>query len=366
VTVCLRVTGFNIYAYLEPFRRFLETEQEASDWILGLPDAPPGCKFSLVKMGRLCGAVEESWFVRLQGKSPLRYTVKEHFESCARVYHHDQDPILAFLHSTGVRCWDFVHVNEAIKEEARIRRSRCDVEFMIPHTGLSPPDAQGGLIDLTVASFDLETDGLDPSKDEIRMVSIYWTTYPWKEIDDDKGRTLIICRHDMTMDPAPDYEVEIVPSERSLIEKLVDVLVQHRPVFLTGWNISGFDVRFMYKRAEVLKCATGPRGVFNRLSLLKKAVEGKEKQLSTAAFGHNDLFVLNVLGLHVVDGMLLARKGKAQLKIANVKLDTFAKRIGKAKGDVKYEDMVKAFTTRDPDLIRNVADYCALASCLRS
>jgi DNA polymerase delta subunit 1 len=83
--------------------------------------------------------------------------------------------------------------------------------------------------------------------------------------------------------------------------------------------------------------------------------------MSSNAYGKNAVFHDDLVGLIMLDGYILARKS---VKVPSYKLSAFAEWVGEKKGDVTYMEMVNAFTTKNPALLREVADYCVQDSRL--
>jgi DNA polymerase elongation subunit (family B) len=266
-----------------------------------------------------------------------------------KTYHHDLDPSLAFTATTGVRC--FAWATCVNPSEATRRLTSCDVEMVCDVKRLRPAFAETASSPpppppppLRVASFDIETDGLRWDEGhEIRMIGISC-----------EGQDILLTRHAVdTASSSPDYcVVDCGGDEKALIRAFVSTVRELRPVFLTGWNIFGFDLQFVFERAKAL-------GVFptlQRLSWLpSRPLQPMVKEMSSSAFGQNKIYHDDVQGLITLDGYILARKG---MKMASYSLKAFGEWVGSAKGDVTYDDMVRAFTTQDRKLLRLVADYC--------
>ena len=371
-SVCVRVKDFCLTSYLEPaFRSFVSEDTcwefirtTLMPWYADNGNVAPGHNIIPVRRRKLCGYGPSFWIARVKHASPYNQRrdakiIQEDLGVC--VYNHDVDPLLAFMHETKVRPFTYLDVVEY--EGAQRRLSSCRTEVMARCVHLVPvseTEAETLVpMPLRVTSFDLETDGLRPTEGhEIRQIGIYAGHYPFSLSPEDAGlatKSILLSRFPLHMDPAPDYEVEVYSDEAQLMRRFVQLVRELDTIFLTGWNICGFDLSFVYDRCQILGCL----GILQGLSWLQsRQVEGTRKKLSSDAFGHNDLFLLSTVGVHSIDGYILARKAQAQLKMQSFSLATFAKWIGQEKGDVTYAEMVEAFTTQDPVQVRAVADYC--------
>lgn len=262
-----------------------------------------------------------------------------------RTYHHGLDPSLTFTATTGVRC--FAWATCVNPTEATRRFTSCDVEMVCDVKRVRPTftetdDTPSPPPPLRIASFDIETDGLHWDQGhELRMIGISC-----------EGRDILLTRHSLAEVSAPDYCVVTCGDERGLVQAFVTTLHELRPVFLTGWNIFGFDLQFLFERAKHL----GLMPTMQRLSWLPcKPLRPAVKEMSSNAFGQNKIYHDDIQGLITLDGYILARKS---LKMPSYSLKAFGEWIGNAKGDVTYEEMVEAFTTQDRGKLREVADYC--------
>lgn len=387
--VCIRIRWFRFPWYMSPRGMKLSSKAQASEWIDNVlrpwirshaerlrekDDIPlyikraagPNVTYTpiAVKKRSLCGGLnEESYYAMMEDVdsrivSFLGKTVEKGVES----FNHDEDPVLTFQHVTGIRSFQYVRFAESNYETTKVfRKSVCDIEvdvkvgdIQVQGKHFDPPVAAPKMV---VASFDLETDGLHADRGhEIRMISVSLWEYPWRYRED-----VLLIRHRMNLEDLTRYRViDCGDDEAKLIGAFADFVSSNRATFCTGWNIMGFDLRFLWKRAEALNCTH----LLQPLSWMSTPLRGNEKDLSSSAFGHNKIFQINTHGLHILDGLVMARKSQAQLKMTTFKLEAFAKWIGQEKYDVSYQKMVEAFETRDEDLLREVADYCVQDSRL--
>lgn len=360
-TACVRLVHMPYAVYIEPgcdsddegktrqwfnerIRPFLEGKKRCSQYFRP--------SIHLVEREKLCGFSEsKSWMVKALYDSPVdarrdAYDVLRKFKVC-KVYHHTLDANLVLSAQTGLRCFAWLTCTMATPVHSPNCVSRCDVEFQCDAKRVSMDDV---LVEprLRLASFDIETDGLSwKDGDEIRMISVHC-----------EGRDFLLTRHAISVDVAPDYLVVLCEDEADLLVKFVEVVNELRPVFLAGWNSMAFDTEFVFERAKALGCF----GAIRKLSWFSgKAVQPKVKEMNSNAFGQNKIYHDDLHGLIMVDGYILARKS---LKMPSYSLKSFGAWIGEAKGDVTYEEMVEAFSTKDPVKMRAVADYCVQDSRL--
>ena len=61
-------------------------------------------------------------------------------------------------------------------------------------------------------------------------------------------------------------------SEKKLLQGWVDLMEEHNPDYITGYNIFGFDFAFMYERAEELNI----KEEFSKLGRIRYNKENEE------------------------------------------------------------------------------------------
>ena len=326
-------------------RPFLESKERVSKYFRP--------SLTMVHQKKLCGySADKTWMIKaiydtIADAKRDAYAILNRFKQC-RIYHHNIDPQLLFVAHIGIRCFSWLTLS-SFQVVTTSRKSICDLEVRCDARCLSmDKDEDKPAPHMRVAAFDLETDGLDwRGGDTIRMVSIVC-----------EDREFLLTRHPLLMEPAPTYCVIDCQDEIDLIKKFVDVVNELRPIFLTGWNVFQFDLEFLFERARILGCDP----YLQNLSWLHtRKLSAVMKEMSSAAYGMNKIFDDTLVGLITLDGYILARKS---MKMPSYSLKSFGEWVGAPKGDVTYKEMVLAFTTKDPALLREVADYCVTDSRL--
>lgn len=307
----------------------------------------------LLQRTKICGySPTPTWLVRAMYDTTSNMKqdaalVRRVFKDRCHVYHTDLDPNLVFTAYTGIRCFQWMRCDEAATALARI--TTCSSEYVCDVKRIVCDQVDRPVPLLTIASFDIETDGLSwENGDEIRMIGVSVSA---SVADAKEEKNYLLTRHPMHEDDL-EYEVLYCYSEAQIIKAFVDLVNTIRPVFLTGWNIFRFDIQFIFERAKIL-------GVFSYLQKLSwlsaKPLRPMVKEMTSNAFGQNKVYHDDLQGIITLDGYILARKST---KRHSYSLKSFAEWIGNAKGDVSYPEMVEAFTGKDPVKLRRVADYC--------
>lgn len=147
--------------------------------------------------------------------------------------------------------------------------------------------------------------------------------------------------------------VESFTSERALLLRFAEVVREVDPDVLTGYNIFGFDWKFLWQRAEELQCAHR----FGRMGRLREVPRGpvasaqlQVKELSSSALGDNFLHYLPMTGRVQLD---LYKYVQAEYKLADYKLDTVSATF--MRGTVKA---IAIEDGRGGNLVRLRVDQC--------
>lgn len=376
--VALHIQNFRAELIIEPPARTLASEDDADEWSVDLlkelsrpsddgfrteDDADMLANVNIVpdRRRKLFGFSEDLvWMTRTTLASRkalrrLRTLLKD--GGLARVYHDTLQPELQFVASTGIRPYSWVRA-EATRPQQRAFCAGTNLIEMIvdiKHLSIKRPDGTSfpPPPQLNMVAFDIETDGLDAEVHELRQIAVTKFRLP-SDSNEAEQCSWLLTRHSIDeLEPkAPDYQVITEKNEAALIERFAEIVQHCEASFLTGWNSAGFDLPFIWRRAEKLRVTPKLQG----LSWASRhRLTGYKKALTSSAFGQNEVFVLSLMGITAVDGYILCRKSQ---KRQGYSLRAVAESYNMKKADVTYEEMVEAFKTQDPKLLREVADYC--------
>lgn len=159
-------------------------------------------------------------------------------------------------------------------------------------------------------------------------------------------------------------EVQTCITEKELLLKWRDLIIKLDPDIMTGYNILGFDMSYLYERAKQL----GITKEFCKIGRFRDhSSEYEEKELSSSALGDNLLKYINMEGRVIIDIMKVVQRDH---KLDSYKLDAVASHFMKMnKNDVHPSDIfrLQKGTAEDRKII---ADYCftegtrvSLSSC---
>lgn len=239
-----------------------------------------------------------------------------------RVYEANIDPLIRFMHTRDLRAcgWITIKKEDYKSVEADDIETACNINIVTKYTTLHPCGGRDSEIQpFTVAAIDIECvseDGSFPqaSRDGDKIIMIATTFSHYGEEDCFYRHAVVLG----TCNPIPNAEVVSCKTETELLIEWSKMIRKKDPDFITGWNIFGFDEKYIKDRC--LKLNILPR--VSRLSrLLNEQSEFVEKKLQSSALGENLLYYFNMIGRVNFDLMKVVQR---DYKLTSFKLDFVA------------------------------------------
>jgi DNA polymerase delta subunit 1 len=265
-----------------------------------------------------------------------------------KVYEKNLDPVLRFMHRSEIKStgWVQVPVNASPGHD-----SSCDIDVCVADWRTLKPIDRDDIAPLRIASLDIESyseSGAFPNafkeKDVCFQVAVTTKAF---------GHTEYLDRKCFCVKRTSGPDCESFDTEREMLERLGRYLRELDPDIVTGWNIFGFDLEYLYTRAVVTGAGSDAhmwgrlRGIPNELVI---------KHLASNALGSNDLKMVPMLGRYVFD---MFQDIKREHKLESYSLNNVSKEFLKdQKIDMPIKEMFTRFRDGDPDLLGEVADYC--------
>jgi DNA polymerase elongation subunit (family B) len=170
------------------------------------------------------------------------------------------------------------------------------------------------------------------------------------------GSDKIIYKHIATLkscEPIEGVCVESFETEDDVLKSWKEFIERLDPDILTGYNIFGFDMQYIWQRAEELgiqeEFGTGLGRITDRRSFLDK------KELSSSALGDNIMYIFDMDGVVMIDMLKVMQRDH---KLDSYKLDAVAKHVLKdSKEDLKPKELFEKFLGNAADR-REIATYC--------
>ena len=293
-----------------------------------------------------------------------------------RKYETNIDPILRFMHETGIESTGWFSVYENI-QAMDVYDKRVDCEIFCDDWTKINPVQRDELANFVVASFDIETYSStgkfpDPTipGDEIFQIAISLCKLGSTDIYEK------ICLCSPRTSDTPGGTIQSFDSEKDLLLGFRDYINKSDIDILTGWNIFGFDLYYIWERVtgedSAKKNQTKKRGqkkprnplygeefMNDFLNIGKdktKSAELFEKKLSSSALGDNMLKIMKIPGIFIFD---LFQEVKRDQKLDSYSLNFVSKTfLQSEKVDMPIRTMFKIFESKDPDELAKVAEYC--------
>jgi DNA polymerase delta subunit 1 len=289
---------------------------------------------------------EESTFLKLGFRTLAE--MKECRPRGLKIYEKNLDPVLRFMHRTEIKSTGWVKVPENASPG---HDSSCDIDVCVSDWRTLKPVDRDDIAPLRIASLDIESyseSGAFPNafndKDACFQVAI--TT---KEF----GREGYLDRKCFCVKTTSGPECESFETEREMLERLGKYLRKLDPDIVTGWNIFGFDLEYLYTRAVVTGAGSDAH-IWGRMCDMPN--ELVVKRLASNALGSNDLKMVPMIGRYVFD---MFQDVKREHKLESYSLNNVSKTfLGDQKIDMPVKEMFVRFREGDPDKLGEVADYC--------
>lgn len=206
------------------------------------------------------------------------------------------DPLLRFIHIANIQPAGWVTIDKfKVSHKAT---TQIDIETEWTH--VHPYDNES-VAPIKQASFDIECtsgDGTsfpEPHNPDDKIIQIGTTVYIYGQNNDTPFKHIICLKQ---TDPIQGAIVESYETEEEVLLAWTKLIQKIDPDIITGYNIYGFDFRYLYQRAELL----GITDKFCRLGRLKgEKSELYEKKLSSSALGFNQMYILPMIGRLEID-----------------------------------------------------------------
>ena len=266
--------------------------------------------------------------------------------SGARVYEGNIDPVLRFMHCSGIASTGWVDPGLCEPDT----ESSCEINLWAPNWRLITPLNRDALAPLRIMSFDIEcysSTGAfpDPRNPHDVVFQIGMTTKEFGLGDETMMRRCLCLKKTTGLD------CESFETERELLRAFEKYLILTDPDIITGWNIFGFDLEYLLIRATV-HCGLSP--VWGRVK--GSVAELVEKNLSSSALGNNQLKMVPMKGRYVFD---LFQDVKREHKLESYSLNNVSKHfLNDQKNDMPVREIFRRYKDGNPEELGEVAAYC--------
>ena len=362
-SICV-TTAFTPYFFIKLPERV--TQQTIQEIYMVLDKKCPEClvSYSIMKSKDVWGfqnnkefAYMKLDFKNLKSRRRVDYTLKSaiqmsHGMERFKVFESNIDPVLRLMHRTGIQSTGWLNSGDSC---VRTHLAKVDIDLFCNDWRTLKPVSRDDIAPFVVASFDIECNSStgkfpDPNVrgDACFQIAISLCTFG----NDEPYDKTCLCykKTDPKIDGSNIISFE---TEREMLEAFQKYLHEKDVDIMTGWNIFGFDLDYIYTRAFM----TGCDPEFFKLGKLKsQECEISIKKLSSSALGDNVLKLLPMSGRFVFDMFHEVKKG---YKLDSYKLNEVSKLyLGDQKIDMSPKEMFARYKEEDPVKLGEVAEYC--------
>ena len=269
-----------------------------------------------------------------------------------KVYESNLDPVLRLMHRTNIQSTGWMDTGDAC---VRSHLAHVNIDlFCNDWKTLKPVDIPE-TAPFIVASVDIECNsstGKFPDAD-VRGDACFQIAVSLTHFGSDVPYDKTCFCYKKTDSELDGCIIKSYDTEREMLMAFKEYLMEKDIDIITGWNIFGFDLEYIMKRAVM----TGCDQTFYEMSKMKNhSCELVYKKLSSSALGDNALKILPMPGRFIFDLFHEVKKG---YKLDSYKLDNVSKLyLGDNKIDMPPKEMFARFVEEDPVKLREVAEYC--------
>lgn len=268
-----------------------------------------------------------------------------------KVYESNLEPMLRFMHRTGIESTGWLDTGKNCVPN-NISKTNIDL-FCNKWSDLKSVKVDD-LAPFVVASFDIESNSStgkfpDPEifGDCVFQIAFTLMRQGESEVYD---KTCLCYKKTTGLEGC---NIVSFATEKELLMGFKEYIEKNDIDIMTGWNIFGFDLEFIYKRAIVVGC---PPEFFELGKFKNISSEIVYKKLSSSALGDNMLKLIPMSGRFIFDLFHEVKKNqKLDSYTLNYVSETF---LGDKKIDMPPKEMFKRFEEGDPDKLSEVAEYC--------
>jgi len=333
-TICVQVNNYEPSFFIEKphnwTRRFFETKVNSlvEEWNkkkvsnVKCKMISDHCKFWGFTAGKKYDFMKFE-FDSLEGKFKCDNALSYMKELKYIKYESNIEPFLRCMHETGVQAVGNIMIKSG---EYKTMKNATINDIMIEcdWKALKPVD-DCSIKKYTIAAFDLECDSIDgtfPQASRLgdRIIQIGTTFSRFGEEECYKKHIITLG----TCDPIDGVEVESYETEREVLLAWTQMMIRENPDIVTGYNIFGFDFKYMYARSKMLCLANmenkKSNNEFMYLSRFRNRIIQKleTKRLASSALGENILEYIDMHGRVPIDLMKVVQR---DYKLDSYKLD---------------------------------------------
>ena len=233
------------------------------------------------------------------------------------VYEANLNPVLRLMHRTGIQSTGWLEANGT-----PANTSGCVIDLRVADWRTLKPVARDDIAPFRIASVDIECfsdDGSFPNATKLSDVC-FQVAITTRTFGQDAMQRKVLCVKQTTCSDSESFTCE-----RDMLERFAEYIRDELdPDIVTGWNIFGFDLEYLYTRTVLCGCSDAAY-VWGRMR--DTPIELVTKVLASSALGSNTLKMVPMTGRYVFD---MFQDIKREHKLESYSLNAVSEQIGRA------------------------------------
>jgi len=263
-----------------------------------------------------------------------------------QVYEANLSPVLRIMHRTGIKSTGWLEA-----KGVPVQGSTCAIDLRVGDWRALKPIDRDDIAPLRIASVDIECfseSGAFPNPmnktDVCFQVAVTTRTYGREGFE-----RKVFCVKETVCEDS-----EWFATEREMLERFAEYMRDELdPDIVTGWNIFGFDLEYLYTRTVLSGCSDVAY-VWGRMR--DTHIELVTKVLASSALGSNTLKMVPMIGRYVFD---MFQDIKREHKLESYSLNAVSAHfLNDKKIDMPVREIFGRFRDGDPVKLGEVAEYC--------
>lgn len=268
------------------------------------------------------------------------------------VYESNILPMLRFMHLRELDSCGWIQIPAKKYTVNKHHDTRCQIDITCKWRNIMKYETND-IAPIIQAAFDIECTSVDGSFPQAtragdKIIQIGTTVRAY-------GETGFLLKHIITLgscSPIDGCIVESYNTEKEVLLAWTKLIQKLDPDVLYGYNIFGFDYKYMYDRAKLLNCLSN----FSRLSKMKDlCCKLETKKLSSSALGDNTMYLPCLPGRISIDIMKVVQRDH---NLVSYKLNAVAEHFIKDVKDDVTPAQIFAFQKGSADDRAIIAKYC--------
>ena len=273
---------------------------------------------------------------------------------CVELYNSNVDPMLCFMYARDLLASGWVSIKTEYLKPSRV--ARTNLNHSVKWDKIHPLDHHE-IPPLKILSFDIECysengDFPNANKMQDKIIQIGSTVQKYGDEGEAGHQNVVLIG---ACDDIPGVELMKCKTEKELLVKWFNFVMREKPDIIIGYNIDGFDWKYISTRCKLLNCEHKYASL-GRLRHVSSKYESDE--VESKAFGANQFNLITTPGILQIDLLHYFRK---ETKLESYKLDFVAKHfLNEQKRPVSPQDIFRMGGPKGTPTERaTVADYCA-------